>query len=64
LDDQVQVRPELDQVVNPMREIWRRGSEMEMKSRFDQCALMCAHEAWWLFSELDVFKSRERLLEL
>jgi len=39
LGDQVQVRPKLvrsNQVVNPMKRLWRRGSEMEMKSRVVQ----------------------------
>jgi len=36
LDDQVQVGPKLilsNQVVNPMRGLWRSVSEMEIKSR-------------------------------
>ena len=42
LDDQVQVGPELvrcNQVVNPLRGLWRRGSEMEMKSRVVQLCI-------------------------
>ena len=37
---------------------------MEMKSSLFNCAWMRAHGAWWLFSDLDVFESRGRLLEL
>jgi len=36
LGDQIQIGPELvrpNHVVNPMRGLWRRKSEMEMKSR-------------------------------
>jgi len=61
LGDKVQVGPELirsNQAVNPMRGLWRRGSEMEMKSSLFKCVLMRAHETWWLFSDLDVFESR------
>ena len=39
LGDQVQVGPELDrpnQVMNLMRGLWRRGSEIEMESRVVQ----------------------------
>ena len=65
LGDKVQVGPELirpDQVVNPMKGLWRR-SEMEMKSSLFNCVWIRAHGAWWLFSELDLFESRRRLLE-
>jgi len=47
LDDKVQFGPELhrpNQVVNPMRELWRRGSEIEMKSRFVQ---LCMDPSTW-----------------
>ena len=47
LGDQVQVGPELvrpDQVVNPMRELRRRGSEMEKKSRVVQ---LCIDVSTW-----------------
>ena len=57
MDDKVRVEPKLirhNEVVNPMRELWRRGSEMEMKSRFVQLCWMRAHRAWWLFSDLNV----------
>jgi len=67
LGDQVQVRPELvrsNQVVNPMRGLWRKESEMEMKSKLFNYTLMWAHGAYWLFLDLNVFKSRGRLLEL
>ena len=67
MGDKVQVGPELirpNQVVNPMMGLWRRGSEMEMKSSLSNCAWMRAHGAWLLFSDLDVFKSRGRLLGL
>ena len=60
LGDKVQVGPELirpNQDVNPMRGLWRRRSEMVMKSSLFNCAWMRAHGAWWLFSDLDVFKS-------
>ena len=50
-----------NQDVNPMRELWRRGSEMEMKLSLFNCAWMRAHGTWWLFSDLEVFKSRRRL---
>ena len=56
------IRPNL--VVNPMRGLWRRGSEMGMESSLFNCAWMRAHEAWWLVSDLDVFKSKWRLLGL
>ena len=52
--------PELvrsNQVVNPMRGLWRRGSEMEMKSRIVQLCIDVSTWSWWLFSDLDVFKS-------
>jgi len=32
---------------------------MEIKSSLFNCAWMRAHVAWWLFSDLDVFKSGE-----
>ena len=67
MSDKVQVGPELiraNQVVKPMRWLWRRESEMEMKSSLFNCAWMRAHEAWWIFSDLDVFKSMGRLLGL
>jgi len=47
LGNQVQVSPELvrpNQVVNPMRGLWRRGSEMKMKSRFVQ---LCIDVSTW-----------------
>ena len=47
--------------MNPIRGLWRRGSEMEMKTSLFNC-VMRAHGAWWLFSDFDVFESRERLL--
>ena len=67
LGDKVQVGPELirpNQDVNPIRVLWRRGSEMEMKSSLLNCAWMRAHGTWRLYSDLDVFKSRGRLLGL
>jgi len=67
LGNNVQDGPELirpNQDVNPMRGLWRRESEMKMKSSLFNCAWMRAHGAWWLFSCLDVFKSRGRLLGL
>jgi len=47
-----------------MRVLWRRGSEMEMKSSLFNYAWMQTHGTWWLFSDLDVFKSMGRLLGL
>jgi len=47
LGDKVQVRPELIQpnkVVNPVRELWRRGSVMEMESSFIQ---LCVDASTW-----------------
>ena len=47
MGDLVQVGPELvrsNQVVNPMRELWIRGSEMEMKSRIVQ---LCIDVSTW-----------------
>ena len=47
IGDQVHVGPELirpNQVVNPMRELWRRQSEMEMKSRLVQ---LCVDASTW-----------------
>jgi len=38
-----------------MRGLWRRESEMEMKSSLFNCTWMRSHGAWWLFSDLDVF---------
>jgi len=41
LGDKVQVGPELirpNQVLNPMRELWRRRGEMEMKPNLLNCA--------------------------
>jgi len=67
LGNKVQLRAELirpNQDVNPMRGLWRRGSEIEMKSSLFNCTWMRVHEIWWLFSDLDVFKLRERLLGL
>ena len=64
MDDKVQVRPELvrpNQVVNPMRGL-RRRSEMEMKSSFIQLYVDASTRSIWLFSDLNVFESRERLL--
>jgi len=37
---------------------------MEMSQELFNCALTWAHGAWWLFSDLDVFKSKGRLLGL
>ena len=67
LGDKVQVGLEFirsNQVVNHMRGLWRRGSEMEMKSSVFNCAWMRAHGRWWLFSDLDTFKSTGKLLGL
>jgi len=61
LGNKVQVEPELiryNQDVNPIRGSWRKESEMEMKSSLFNYAWMRAHGTWWLFSDLDVFKSR------
>ena len=47
MGDKVQVQSELirpNQVVNPMRGLWRRGSKMEMKSRFVQ---LCMNASTW-----------------
>ena len=47
MGDQIQVGPEHvrpNQVVNPMRGLLRRGSEMEMKSRFVQ---LCIDVSTW-----------------
>ena len=65
MGNKVQIGPELirpNEVVNPMRGLWRRGSEMEMKSSLINCVWMRTHGAWWLLSDLDVIESRERLL--
>jgi len=37
---------------------------MEMKLNLFNCAWMRAHGTWWLFSDLDVYKSRGRFLGL
>ena len=46
---------------------WRGYGKEGVRWRWNQvlfnCAWMRAHEAWWLFSDLDVFESRGRLLE-
>jgi len=47
LGDKVQVGPELtgpNQVVNPIRGLWRRGSEMKMRSSFVQ---LCVDASTW-----------------
>ena len=47
MHDKVQVVPELvrpNQVMNPMRVLWRRESEMEMKSSFVQ---LCVDASAW-----------------
>ena len=61
MGNKVQIGPELiqpNQVVNPTRGLWRGGSEIEMKLSLFNCAWMGAHGTWWLFSNLDIFKSR------
>ena len=48
MGDKIQIRPELirpNQVVNPMRGLWRRGSEMDMKSSFVQ---LCVNASTWI----------------
>ena len=65
MGNKVQVGPELirpNQVVNPIRGLWRRESEMETKSSLFNCSWMRAHGTCSLFSDLDVFESREKLL--
>ena len=65
LGNKVQVGLELirpNQDVIPMRGLCRRGSEIKMKSSLLNCVRMRAHGAWWLFSDLNVFKSKRRLL--
>ena len=67
MGNKVHVGPELirpNQVVNPVRGLWRTGSEIEMKSSLFNCAWMQAHGAQSLFLDLDAFKLRERLLGL
>jgi len=65
LGDKIQIRPELirpNQVINPMRGLWRRGSEMKMNSSF---AHLCVDASTWnmlAISDLDVFESRGKLL--
>ena len=47
MGNKVQVESEViqsNQVVNPMRELWRRESEMEMKSSFIQ---LCMKASTW-----------------
>ena len=47
MGDKVQVGPELirpNQVVNPMRGLWRKGSKMKMKSSFVQ---LCMDASTW-----------------
>ena len=47
MGDQVHDRPELvrpNQVMNPMRVLWRRRSEMKMKSRVVQ---LCIYVSTW-----------------
>ena len=42
MGDQVHVSPELirpNQVMNPMKGLWRRGSEMEVKSKVVQLSI-------------------------
>ena len=65
MDDKVLVGPELirpNQVVNPMGRLWRSGSEMEMKSSFVQLHVDASICGMVLFSDLDIFESRGRLL--
>ena len=53
MGDKVQVGPELirlNQVVNPMRGLWRRGSEIEMNSIFVQ---LCVDASTW--NMVDIF---------
>ena len=61
MGNQVQVGPELvrsNQVINPVMGLWRRASEMEMKSRVVQLGIDVSTWSMVLFSDLDVFKSR------
>jgi len=67
LGDQVQVGPKLvrsNQVVNPMRGYEEEKVRRRWSQEFFNCTLMWAHGIWWLFSDLNVFKSRGRLLWL
>ena len=65
LGDQVQFGPELvrsNQVMNPIRGLWRRESEIEMKSRVVQLCIDVNAWSMVVISDLDVFKSMGRLL--
>ena len=67
MGDQVQLEPELiqsNQVVNPMRDYREKRERWRLSQELFNCALMRAHGTWWLFSNLDVFKSRGGLLGL
>ena len=59
MGDKVQVGPELirpNQVVNPMRGLWRRGSEMEMKSGLIQLGMDVS--TWSMMAILELERIR------
>ena len=67
MSDQVQVNPKLvrsNQAVNPMRGLWRRESEMEVKSRVVQLCIVMSTWSMVAIFELRRIQVKRKIVRI